>query len=58
MRYLLASFVLFAALPAHAPAAVPAPAMSFKRVWLQWHTADSFQSFYEYDTGRELVRCV
>jgi hypothetical protein len=51
MRSLLASLCLFAAFSARAPAAD----ISFKRVWVQWHTADSFQSFYEYHTGRELV---
>lgn len=25
------------------------------RVWPQWHSSESFQSFYEYRTGRELV---
>ncbi len=51
MRHLLASIALFAAFPARAPA----DDVSFKRVWPQWHTADSFQSFYEYHTGRELT---
>jgi len=51
MRSLLASFTLFAALAARAPAG----GVSFERVWLQWHKADSFQSFYEYHTGRELT---
>ncbi|HXQ80461.1 MAG TPA: hypothetical protein VN775_04060 [Opitutaceae bacterium] len=51
MRSLLASFCLLAALAARSPAAE----VSFARVWLQWHKADSFQSFYEYHTGRELT---
>ena len=29
--------------------------VSFKRVWPQWYDADSFQSFYEDHTGRELT---
>jgi hypothetical protein len=55
MRNLIASLALFSALAAPAPAAAPQAGPSFRRVWLQWHNADSFQSFYEYDTGRELV---
>ncbi len=51
MRFLLASFALLAPIAARAAAAD----LSFVRVWPQWHSADSFQSFYEYDTGRELV---
>jgi hypothetical protein len=51
MRTLLASLALLAAFCAPASAAD----VTFKRVWVQWHTADSFQSFYEYRTGRELV---
>jgi hypothetical protein len=51
MRPLLASLALLAALVAPAAAAD----LRFERVWLQWHDADSFQSFYEYHTGRELV---
>jgi len=51
MRPLLASFSILAALCAPARAAD----VSFERVWLQWHRADSFQSFYEYHTGRELT---
>ncbi len=27
----------------------------FTLVWPQWHSADSFQSYYEYHTGRELT---
>jgi hypothetical protein len=51
MRSLLAPFVLLlAALPA-ARAADP----TFRRVWPEWHDADSFQSFYEDYTGKELV---
>jgi len=51
MRPLLASLAILAALCARARAAD----ISFERVWLQWHKADSFQSFYEYHTGRELT---
>lgn len=29
--------------------------VTFKRVWPQWYDADSFQSFYEDKTGRELT---
>ena len=51
MRPLLASLALLAvaALPARAAG------LRFERVWLQWHDADSFQSFSEYHSGRELV---
>jgi len=51
MRSLLASLALFAAFAARTPAADP----TFERVWLQWHKTDSFQSFYEYHTGREFT---
>ncbi|HMD62218.1 MAG TPA: hypothetical protein VKG78_12335 [Opitutaceae bacterium] len=51
MRPLFAPLLLFAAVCAGAPAPEP----SFKRVWVQWHNTDSFQSFYEYHTGRELT---
>jgi hypothetical protein len=50
MRPLFASIALLAASPSPGPAAD----LSFTRVWPQWHTADSFQSYYEYHTGREL----
>jgi len=34
----------------------PAPRnITFTRVWPQYHTDDSFKSFYEYRTGRELT---
>jgi hypothetical protein len=51
MRPLFASILIAvaAAAPAHAAE------LRFARVWLQWNDADSFQSFYEYHTGRELV---
>ena len=51
MRTLLAPLALAAVLGARAPAAD----VRFERVWLQWHKSDSFQSFYEYHTGRELT---
>lgn len=51
MRPLFASIALLAAFCARAAAGD----ISLLRVWPQWHTADSFQSFYEYHTGRELV---
>ena len=38
-----------------AAAPLKATELHFERVWLQWNDADSFQSFYEYHTGRELV---
>jgi hypothetical protein len=50
MRTLLATFTLFLAFCGAARAADP----YFKRVWPQWHAADSFQSFYEDHTGKEL----
>ncbi len=49
MRNLLAAIALLAA------ASCPAADISFLRVWPTWRTADSFQSFYEYHTGRELL---
>jgi hypothetical protein len=51
MRTLLAPFAVFLALsgPARAGDAF------FRRVWPQWHDADSFLSVYEDHTGRELV---
>jgi hypothetical protein len=51
MRSLIASLALFLSFCAAAQAADP----TFKRVWPQWHDADSFQSFYEDHTGRELM---
>jgi hypothetical protein len=36
-------------------AAAPGGTPTFKRVWPQYRDADSFQSFYEYHTGRELI---
>ena len=55
MRPLLAALALLAGFPAASPAAGPSTDISFLRVWPVWHTADSFQSYYEYHTGRELV---
>jgi hypothetical protein len=52
MRRLLATFGFLA----FAAAGLPAPGdAELLRVWPQWHSGDSFQSFYEYRTGRELV---
>lgn len=51
MRPLFASLLLLGLVCAPCIAAD----VSFPRVWPQWHDADSFQSFYEYETGRELV---
>jgi hypothetical protein len=51
MRSLLAAFALFSA----ASGAARAADLQFKRVWPQWHDADSFQSLYEEKTGRELA---
>jgi hypothetical protein len=55
MRFLFASLALLAAAPS--PAAPPGPVapLRFLRVWPLWLTADSFQSYYEYHTGRELI---
>jgi hypothetical protein len=36
-------------------ASLPAAELSFKRVWPEWLDASSFQSLYEYRTGREKV---
>jgi hypothetical protein len=54
MRRLFASlpFLLLAGCVSHPKA--PAE-LHFERVWLAWHDADSFQSYYEYRTGDELV---
>jgi hypothetical protein len=51
MRPLLAAITLFSA----ACAAARAADLQLKRVWPQWHDADSFQSLYEDRTGRELT---
>jgi hypothetical protein len=50
MRSLLAA----AALVLAAPTVARAADLKLTRVWPQWHTADSFQSFYEDQTGREI----
>lgn len=52
MRPLLASLLLLAGCASPPKAAA---GLHFERVWLTWHDADSFQSFYEYRTGDELV---
>jgi hypothetical protein len=52
MRRLYASLLLLTACASHPKE--PA-GLHFERVWLTWHDADSFQSFYEYRTGDELV---
>jgi hypothetical protein len=51
MRPLLAAFLVLAVAPAPSKAA----SISFTRVWPQYHDDDSFKSFYEYRTGRELT---
>jgi len=51
MRRILAPLALAAVFSARAPAAD----VRIERVWLQWHKSDSFESFYEYETGRELT---
>jgi hypothetical protein len=51
MRRLIASLLLLATASLSARAAD----LRFLRVWPQWHDADSFQSFYEYHTGHELI---
>ncbi len=50
MRSLLASIALLSAV-----SAVHAADLKFKRVWPEWHDAESFQSFYEDHTGHELT---
>jgi hypothetical protein len=50
MRSLLASIALLSAV-----SAVHAADLKFKRVWPEWHDAESFQSLYEDHTGRELT---
>jgi hypothetical protein len=50
MRSLLASVVLLSA-----ACAAQAADVNFKRVWPEWHDAESFQSYYEDHTGRELT---
>jgi hypothetical protein len=50
MRPLIALLLSFPVLGATARA----DEVSFLRVWPQWHSADSFQSFYEYRRHREL----
>jgi len=51
MRTFLARLALLLLAAAAARAADP----TFERVWPRWRDADSFQSFYEDHTGRELV---
>lgn len=51
MRLILLTAALLALASTRAGAADP----TFVRVWPQWHDADSFQSFYEYETSRELT---
>jgi hypothetical protein len=43
------------ALLSAAAASAGAADLQFRRVWPQWHDADSFQSYYEDRTGRELT---
>lgn len=51
MRPLLAAFLFLAVACAPSRAAN----ITFTRVWPQYHDDDSFKSFYEYRTGRELT---
>jgi len=51
MRPLIASFLILALVTSHARAADA----TIVRVWPLWHDADTFQSFYEYETKRELI---
>jgi hypothetical protein len=51
MRRLYASLLLLTACASHPKET----GLHFERVWLTWHDADSFESFYEYRTGDELV---
>jgi hypothetical protein len=51
MRSLLASLALLSAAAPASRAADP----TFRRVWPEWHDADSFQSLYEDHTGHELT---
>ena len=51
MRLPLLTAALLAIAPLRAGAADP----TFVRVWPQWHDSDSFQSFSEYQTGKELT---
>jgi hypothetical protein len=50
MRFLLALIVLLSA-----AGAARAADVKFKRVWPEWHDAESFQSYYEDHTGHELT---
>lgn len=50
MRSLLAAITLFSA-----ACTAGAADLQLKRVWPQWHDADSFQSLYEDHSGRELT---
>jgi hypothetical protein len=50
MRPLLAPIALLLAV-----SSVHASDVKFKRVWPEWHDAESFQSYYEDHTGRELT---
>jgi hypothetical protein len=50
MRPLLASIALLSAV-----CAARAADLSFKLVWPEWKDAESFQSYYEEHTGRELT---
>jgi hypothetical protein len=50
MRPLLTLIALLSAV-----SAVNAADVKFKRVWPEWHDAESFQSYYEDHTGHELT---
>jgi hypothetical protein len=51
MRPILAPLALLAL----AAAPCLADGITFTRVWPQWHSADSFASYHEYRTGKELT---
>jgi len=49
-------FIAPLALLALAAAPCRAGDVTFARVWPEWHGSDSFESYHEYRTGRELVQ--
>ena len=51
MRRLITPILLLAL----AAAPCRADTVTFRRVWPQWHSAESFASLHEYRTGRELT---
>jgi hypothetical protein len=55
MRSLFASLALLAPIALFAAVPRPPDPIRMIRVWPVWRPADSFQSYYEYHSGRELV---